>query len=300
MELRHLRYFVAVAEAGGVTKAAAQLGIQQPPLGQQIRALEHELGVDLFDRAPKRIILNPAGKVFLEDARRILAEVTTMVAHVRRFARGEQGRVAVGFTSSASFHALIPQLLRKFREMYPDVEIAAEERETYELILALEERRIDAALLRIGVETFSNLQGHVLDREPMVAAIPSDHRFSSTPSQSFSLRNLAGEPIVVYRRPDGPGIFDGVFAALERASVTPKVVDEVHRMVAALNLVAAGRGITIVPESMKVIHPGAIVYRPIPRREISPIPLYFIHRRDADLQPVHNLAAAALAHSKGL
>jgi DNA-binding transcriptional LysR family regulator len=299
MELRHLRYFVAVAEAGGVTKAALQLGIQQPPLGQQIRALEHELGVDLFDRAPKRITLNPAGKVFLEDARRILAEVSTMVAHVRRFARGEQGRLAVGFTSSASFHRLIPQLLRKFRETYPNVEIDVEERETYELILALEERRIDAAFLRIGVEGFSNLEGHVLDREPMVAAIPSDHRFASAQHKSLSLKNFAGEPIVVYRRPDGPGIFNGVFMAFEKARVVPKTVDEVHRMVAALNLVAAGRGMTIVPASMSALHPEAIVYRSIPQREILPIPLYFIHRRDADLQLIHNLVATAVAHSAG-
>ncbi len=299
MELRHLRYFVAVAEAGGVTKAAAQLGIQQPPLGQQIRALEHELGVDLFDRAPKRITLNAAGKVFLEDARRILAEVSTMVAHVRRFARGEQGRLAVGFTSSASLHRLIPQLLRKFRDTYPSVEIDVEERETYELIVALEERRIDAAFLRIGVESFSNLEGHLLDLEPMVAAIPSDHRFAASPHKSLSLKNFAGEAFVVYRRPDGPGIFDGVFAALEKAHVTPKVVDEVHRIVAALNLVAAGRGMTIVPASMRFIHPEAIVYRPIAKREISPISLYFIHRRDAELQLIRNLVTTAVAHTAG-
>lgn len=295
MELRHLRYFVAVAEAGGVTKAAVRLGIQQPPLGQQIRALEHELGVDLFDRAPKRITLNAAGRVFLEDARRILADVSNMVAHVRRFERGEQGRIAVGFTTSASLHQLIPVLIRKFRNAYPNVEIDVEERETYELILALDERRIDAAFVRIGVDGFSDLEGHVLDREAMVAAIPVGHRLAETPGKTLPLKALGGEPVVMYRRPDGPGIFDGVSAALAAAGVVPNIVDEVHRIVAALNLVAAGRGITIVPASMKVLHPEAIVYRPISQKEIAPIALYFIHRRDTDLQLVRNFVNTAVA-----
>lgn len=297
MELRHLRYFVAVAEAGGVTRAAAQLGIQQPPLGQQIRALEHELGVDLFDRAPKRITINAAGRIFLDDARRILADVSTMVTHVRRFARGEQGRLTVGFTSSASLHRSIPRLLRTFRALYPTVEIDVEERETYELILAVEERRIDAAFVRIGVEGFSALNGHVLDREPMVAAIPVEHELAKSPGKSFSLKNLVGQPFVVYRRPDGPGIFELVSAALEKAGATPVFVDEVHRIVAALNLVAAGRGITIVPASMKVLHPDAIVYRPLSQREIAPVALNFIHRRDAELKLVCNLVDAAVAHA---
>ena len=105
MELRHLRYFAAVAQEGSLTKAAARLGIQQPPLGQQVRSLEAELGVQLFDRAAKRITLNASGKVFLQSALRLLAEADEMVEHVRRFDKGERGRLIVGFTSSASADA---------------------------------------------------------------------------------------------------------------------------------------------------------------------------------------------------
>ncbi len=140
MELRHLRYFVAVAEEGSVTKAAERLGIQQPPLGQQIRALEQELGVALFDRAAKRISLNATGKVFLTEALDLLARANGAVDHVRRFDRGERGRLDVGFTSSASLHRWTPKMLRAFRDAYPLAEITVEERETYELILALRQK----------------------------------------------------------------------------------------------------------------------------------------------------------------
>ncbi|WP_158914145.1 LysR family transcriptional regulator [Caulobacter sp. S45] len=295
MELRHLRYFVAVAEAGGVSRAAARLGIQQPPLGQQIRALEQELGLDLFDRAPKRIVLNAAGDVFLEDARRILSEVDTMVEHVRRFARGEQGRVAVGFTSSASLHRLTPKLIRAFRQAYPQAEIDVEERETFELILGLQQRRIDAAFLHISAQGFPDLQDHVLDQEGLVAAIPAEHPLAASPGEPLPLAALSGQRMVVYRRTDGPGIFEGVSAGLAAAGVVPIVVDEVQRLVAALNLVAAGRGVSLVPASMQVLHPDAIVYRPLADGALPPLPLYLIHRKEIDLTLVRNFIDVAVS-----
>src|SRR5918994_129083 len=150
MELRHLRYFVAVAESGNMTKAAQQLGIQQPPLGQQIRALEAELKAQLFDRSPKRIELRPAGRAFLEDAREILDRAAEAVTRVRRFERGEQGLISVGFTSSASLHPIAPQILRAFGDAYPPARIDVEERETYELILGLKKRRVDSSLIPLS------------------------------------------------------------------------------------------------------------------------------------------------------
>ena len=193
MELRHLRYFVAVAEEGSVTRAAERLGMQQPPLGQQVKALEDELGVRLFDRAPKRIALNASGQVFLKHARDLLAGAEEAVEDVRRFDRGERGRLTVGFTSSASFHHLAPKLLRTFRQTYPLARIEVEESETYELILGLQQRRLDAALLHIATDRFDDLTSAVLAEEDMVVAVPSDHPFARAPK---AIRRSTGIPSV--------------------------------------------------------------------------------------------------------
>ncbi|MGF6227894.1 DNA-binding transcriptional LysR family regulator [Inquilinus ginsengisoli] len=290
MELRHLRYFVAVAEEGSVTRAAERLGIQQPPLGQQIRALEVELGVQLFDRQPKRLSLNAAGVVFLERARQVLAGAEEAVAHIRRFDRGERGRLTVGFTSSASLHHLTPHLMRAFRQAYPLVQLEVEESETYGLILALEQRRIDAAFLHIGTEGFASLASTVLAQEDMVVAIPSDHPLASAQAvaRPLTLPMLSGQDLVVYRRPDGPGMFDGIMRAFAAAGVTPRVTDVVHRLIAAINLVAAGRGVTLVPASIQVLHRQAVTYRALAPGALPPLPLYLAYRRDEGLALVRN------------
>ena len=292
MELRHLRYFVAVAEAGSVTRAAERLGMQQPPLGQQIRLLETELGVSLFDRLPKRIVLNGAGKVFLDEARTILEAVEAATDHVRRFHRGEQGRLALGFTSSASIHAMAPHLIRVFHEMYPLVKIEVEETETFGLILALQEKRIDAALIHIEPTRFPDLTAFVLAHERFVLAVPRDHPLASG-EETLGLDALAGQNLVVYRRADGPGIFDIITTALRKAAIDPLVVDEVRRMVAALNLVAAGRGLTVVPESMRILHAREIVYRSLSAPTLPDLPLFLVHRRAVDMALVQNFIAAA-------
>src|SRR5215475_9310502 len=134
MELRHLRYFLAVAEEGHVTRAAERLGIQQPPLSNQIRALERELDVLLFRRKPRGVELTDAGRALLADARSILAHVDHAFAATRRTARGEEGRIAIGFTSSAPFHPFVPRVLRAFRDAYPLVSLALEEAGTSEMV----------------------------------------------------------------------------------------------------------------------------------------------------------------------
>ena len=288
MELRHLRYFAAVAQEGSLTKAAARLGIQQPPLGQQVRSLEAELGVQLFDRAAKRITLNASGKVFLQSALRLLAEADEMVEHVRRFDKGERGRLIVGFTSSASMHHLAPQILRTFRQAYPLARIEVQESETYELILALEQRRIDAAFLHISTDRFPGLRSRALAQEGMVVAVPADHPLAKEPRKPVTLSMFGNQNLVVYRRSDGPGLFNEILQALDAARVKVNIVDEVYRLIAAINLVAAGRGLTIVPSSIKVLHQEAIVYRPLSRRALPPLPFYLAHRRDNNLALVEN------------
>jgi DNA-binding transcriptional LysR family regulator len=300
MELRHLRYFVAVGQEGSVTRAAERLGIQPPPLGQQIRALEEELGVELFERAPKRIALNAAGKEFLDHALGVLALVDEAVDHIRRFDRGERGRLTVGFTSSASLHRWTPKMLRAFRQACPLAKIEVEERETYELILALQHKRIDAAFLHIAADGFPGLASKVLTEEAMVLAVPRDHPLAGAPSDPVTLTMLAGQDVVVYRRPDGPGIFAGIEKELTSAGISVRVVDEVYRLVAALNLVAAGRGISLVPATIQALHRDSVVYRPLAKGALPPLPLFLAHREGGNLELVQNFIAITMRSAVAL
>jgi DNA-binding transcriptional LysR family regulator len=297
MELRHLRYFVAVAEEGSMTRAADRLCIQQPPLGQQIKALEDELGVQLFDRQPRRISLNAAGAVFLQEALAVLAKAEEAKKHVRRFERGDRGHLTVGFTSSASLHPLTPTVLRTFRQTYPLAQIKVEENETYELILALMQNRIDAAMLRISAEGFDDLECTTLAEEELVVAVPVDHPFTKL-AVPISLELIAAEGVVAYRRPDGPGIFDHVLNAFQSSGLSLPVVDEVYRIIAAINLVAAGRGIALVPASMGVLHPEAVAYLPLKPGLLPPLPLNVIHRKSSRLAIIRNFIALTVACSR--
>src|SRR3984957_10497830 len=203
MELRHLRYFVAVAEEGHVTRAAERLGIQQPPLSQQIQALERELDVQLFRRKPRGVELTPAGRALFDEAKAILARATEAIAVTKRAARGEAGRIGLGFTSSASFHPFVPRAIRAFRETHPLVALTLEESGTVELVAALRSQALDFAFVRSPVGASDNLTVRPLLDEAMVAALPSGHRLGAA-SEPLPLAALAGETFILYRRPVGP------------------------------------------------------------------------------------------------
>lgn len=268
MELRHLRYFVAVADEGHVTRAAERLGIQQPPLSQQIRALETELGVLLFRRKPRGVDLTDAGEAFLVDARRILTEVEEALTKVQRTARGEQGRIVVGFTSSAPFHPFVPAVLRRFRERFPRVSVDLEEAGTSDLVTDLASQRVDVAFIRSPVPAGEGIAVYELLQERMLAALPRGHRLAVGDdrmliSDPIGLADLAGEPFVLYRRASGPGLYDAIVGGCHRAGFTPRIEQEAPRIVATLNLVASGFGVTIVPESLCGMHLDGVAYRPI-------------------------------------
>ena len=262
MELRHLRYFVAVAEEGHITRAAERLGIQQPPLSQQIKALEAELDVQLLRRKPRGVELTEAGRALLADARTVLSHVDHAVATTRRTARGEEGRIAVGFTSSASFHPLVVRAIRFYRDAHPLVALALEEGGTAELVEAVRRQQLDAAFIRTPVGEASELVVTPLLDEEMIAALPADHKLVPRTARSAAvpLPALAGETFILYRRRLGPGLYDSIIAACHRNGFSPRVGQEAPRMFSTLNLVAAGLGVSIVPASMQSLHMDGVAY----------------------------------------
>ena len=278
MELRHLRYFVAVAHEGHITRAADKLHIAQPPLSQQIKALEAEIGAPLFVRHPRGVALTDAGRSFLADAEAILAAVGQAAQRARRTARGETGRIAVGFTTSAPFHPLVARAIREFRSARPDVSFVLEESSSGDMLAGLREERLDIAFIRSGVADPEGLAVHPLLQEDMVAALPARHRLGRR--AHLALKDLADETFILYRRPDGRGLFDVIIAACTAAGFSPHVGQEAPRIVSTLNLVAAGLGITIVPASLSRLPLEGVTYRTLKGRPAIKVPLNLACRAD--------------------
>jgi len=279
MELRHLRYFIAVAEEGHITRAAERLGMQQPPLSQQIKALERELGVQLLRRLPRGVEPTDAGRAFLAEARLVLGQIDHAFASTRRTARGELGRIAIGFTSSAPFHPFVPRMIRAFREGSPLVSIALDEDGTTQLIQNLREERVDVAFIRTPVADPAGLVVDPLLEEKMVVALPDQHVLAKRDDAGLDLKRLAGETFIVYRRHSGPGLYDAIFAACHAAGFSPLVGQEAPRIVSTLNLVAAGLGLSLVPASLQRMHMDGVTYRAITGRHQLVAPLHLASRR---------------------
>ena len=279
MELRHLRYFIAVAEEKHMTRAAERLGIQQPPLSMQIRALEQELDVQLFRRQPRGVELTDAGVAFLDRARVILDQVDRALATTRRTARGEQGRVVVGFTSSAPFHPFVPRVIRSFREMSPLVSLVLEESGSSELVHGLHTEVIDAAFIRSPVADVVDLLVQPLLEEQMVVALPTGHPLARDLSQPLELGELAGHTFILYKRPGAPGLYDSIITACRGAGFSPRVGQEAPRIISTLNLVAAGLGVSVVPESLRRLQMDGVVFRELATNAKLTAPLILACRR---------------------
>jgi DNA-binding transcriptional LysR family regulator len=262
MELRHLRYFIAVAEEGHITRAAERLGMQQPPLSQRIKAIERELDVQLFRRKARGVDLTDAGRAFLDNARAMLAHFEHTFETTRRTARGEQGRICVGVTPTSPFHPFVPRVIRAFREAYPLVFLRLEERLGNELIEQLRNERIDVAFIRTPLADPEGLVVNPLLEEPMLVALPSGHplaRSSGGGELALSLKRLARETFIVYG-PPGTAFYDVTMAACRAAGFSPRVGQEAPRITSSLNLVAVGLGISLVPASVQQMHLDGVVY----------------------------------------
>jgi DNA-binding transcriptional LysR family regulator len=258
MELRHLRYFVAVAEELHFRRAAERLHMSQPPLSQQIRRLEEEVGATLLVRNQRRVELTAAGAAYLTRAREILLAVEDAAREARRVQRGEVGRLAVGFVGSA-LYSVVPELLRAFRDRHPDVGLRLHELGTTEQLRRLEDGRLDIGFLRapggrpgLSIET-------VL-REPVVAALPDVHPLAR--GGEVRAAQLAGEPLVLMTRAGAPGL-RAALAPLTDGLGEDAIVQEVAEMQTLIGLVAAGVGVSLVPESVRALARAGVVYRPL-------------------------------------
>ncbi len=279
VDLRLLRYFLAVAEESHLTKAAARLGIRQPPLSQQIRVLEEELGVTLFHRLPRGMELTESGRALLDDARNIIALVDQAVDGVRRVSLGEAGRLTVGFTGSAAFHPFVPSVIRRFRESAPQVRLVLEESSTGELREAVAEGRVDVAFIRGAHGADRGVVMETVLEETMLAAFPADHPAVKGRSRKrIALSELADESLILYRRHSGPGLYDAVIAACTAEGFSPRVTQEAPRMLSTLSFVAAGLGVSLVPASLRRVNIEGVVYVSVTHPKTLRAPLNLIWR----------------------
>lgn len=258
MELRHLRYFVAVAEERNFTRAAARFGIGQPPLSQQIKDLESEVGVQLFRRLPHGAELTPAGEAFLDKTRSVLSGAQQACVAAKRAARGESGQLRLGFTGSAAFNPVVPGTIRSFTRDYPGVQLSLVETNSRCLVDGLLEGEIDAAFIRHDAHDRDGLRMRKVAEEPMLIVLPSDHR--SAARRRLPLEELAAEPFILYPRSMGPELHDAITGACRAAGFEPVIGQDAPQMSSIINLVATGAGVSVAPASLSRIAVEGVRY----------------------------------------
>lgn len=256
LELRHLRYFSALAETLHFRRAAERLSIAQPALSQQIQQLEREVGVRLVERTQRRVALTEAGNVFLEHARATLTEAAEAVRLARLAGRGEVGHLGVGAVTSA-LYGIFPEVVRVFRERHPQVHLTLHELPGNEQTRALRAGRLQVSFLRPPVDE-TDIELRTISREPWVAALPTAHRFARR--TRVSLKSLKEEPFVAFPRDLAPVLYDQLISMCQRAGFSPHVVQEAQ-MQTIISLVAAGIGVALVPETLQNLSRKGLVYK---------------------------------------
>jgi DNA-binding transcriptional LysR family regulator len=282
MELRHLRYFVTVAEERHFGRAAARLNMAQPPLSQQIRALERELGVDLFVRGPRGASLTPAGNTLLEEAYQILTRVAHAAEATRAVGRGESGLLRVGFVSSAAYSTL-PDAVKRFREAHPGVALVLQELTTALQLEGLRAGDLDLALFRaaigfVGENLGPDLAFEPVAHEPYVLALPVAHPLAA--HEALALSQVGAEPFVGFPRRVNPSMYDELEGYCRAAGFSRNVVQEATLMQTIVSLVGAGLGLALVPASLQRLHLDGVAYRPLLDEGVE-TELVAVRRREA-------------------
>lgn len=279
IELRHLRYFVAVAEERNFTRAAERLHIAQPPLSRQIQQLEEMLEVTLIEKGSRPLRLTEAGQFFLAHAKPLLDQVRDLKSMTRRIGKLER-TLNAGFVAS-TLYGLLPDIIRTYRERHPEVEVTLHEMTTVEQMKALKEGRIDVGFGRLKSQDPS-IRRILLREERMVVALYPRHRLAAA-NAPVRLVDLVQEPLLVYPHSPRPSFADQVLALFTEVNLAPEHVVEVRELQIAMGLVAAEQGVSIVPASVQGMHHRNVVYRPIEdKHAFSPI---FFSVRHMDRSP---------------
>ncbi|MFE0019909.1 LysR family transcriptional regulator [Amycolatopsis sp. NPDC059021] len=262
MELRHLRYFIAVAEHRHFGRAAQSLGIRQPPLSQQIQSLEKELGTRLFDRTSRSVELTKAGHAFITEARKTLRHADQAVASASRAARGHNGQLRIGFIGSA-IYSILPALLREFRSRYPGVSLEPVELTSADQAYEIDALRLDVGFVRPPLRAAHGLALASLPvaREHLLVAVSRNHRLAG--HRSIPLSFLAEEPLILAPSEGEASLRSKVLQVCSREGFEPVVGGESGQLHTVLGLVAAGVGVGIGPDSVAKVRLGETVYRPL-------------------------------------
>lgn len=294
MELRHLRYFVAVAEELNFSRAAVKLGMSQPPLSHQLKQLERELGVQLFRRLPRGVQLTRHGEVLWTAARRLTHDVERFQALAEQLQEGKEGVLRLGVVGTALLGSL-PALMRRARDEMPRVAFQLEEIESGDQGAAFLEHRIDVGVLRPPVAG-ENLSYLDVSREPLVAALPSDHPFAT--AASFGAADLREDPFVLFPRRLGTGLYDSVVEVCLQAGFLPNIVHETERMQTVVGLVATGEGVSIVPQCVTRLHLPGVEYRELDDCTVTSL-LSFAWRNDNKSPVLDRFLEVARSHVAG-
>ena len=292
MELRHLRYFIAVAEELHFGRAAQQLGISQPPLSQQIQALEQELGARLFERNNRRVELSEAGRLFLEEARLVLAQVEKAADVARRAQLGELGEMKIGFTSSAPFTSRIPQAIHAFRRRFPSVHLNLKEMSSREVVEAVFDETIEVGLMR-PMPLPEGIACTELFREPLVAVLNASHPLASGSEQGLYMQALAHEPFVFFPRSYGSGLHAQLLSLARQAGFNPHFAQEAGEAMTIIGLVSAGLGVSVLPASFQRMRIEGVVYRTL--LDEQAMTAVWLVRREASGSAMANAFVALLA-----
>lgn len=271
MELRHLRYFVTLAEELHFGKAAEKLHIAQPPLSQQIRQLEQELGFELFHRTKRNVQLTEAGQVFLGEVQQILQQLQQAIEIGRQTNRGELGQLVVGFVSTAA-HNILPSILKTFRSHVPGVKLELHELTTDQQLNWLREGRMDVGFIRPPVEDHI-FNWEIIFQESLIVALPETHRLAN--QADVSLTSLANEPFILFPRKLAPGLYDSIISLCQQVGFSPSVAQEAIQMQTIVSLVAGDMGIAIAPASLQNLQRTGVLYKniqePTPKAAIAMI-----------------------------
>jgi DNA-binding transcriptional LysR family regulator len=269
MELRHLRYFMAVAEELNFSRAAERLHIAQPPLSQQIRDLEMEMGVTLFDRTKRRVELTAAGRVFVEKIQQVFGQIEQAVEAAQRASRGEIGCLSLGFNSSATY-SVLPTLLNAFRERCPEVILDLHELTTQQQLIHLQQQQIDACILYLPID-LEELEVISVLQEGMAIAIPSSHPLATF--TQVSIRAFSQELFVLPPARLGSGLYNQIMQFFQQTGFSPIAVQEATQLQTSISLVAGGVGVALIPASLRNLQRAGVVYQsliePTPEIEIA-------------------------------